>query len=115
MRTSFLTNNYAFLNRNFNGPGIKIHCAEQNEEFVTFTCAPCKSNDHDFEIVPNNNEICFRVIIGNSEISLIRKITRGEEFTFRNLPVTNGQEIWVACDVPNTYCVYGFASNYPLT
>lgn len=112
---SFISNNFAFLTRNFNGPGIKIHCAEQNEEYVTFTFAPCKSNDGEFEIVGNNaDNINFRILIGDSEVSLVKSIVRGEEFTFRNLPVTHGQEIWVACEVTNAYCVYGFTSTCPL-
>ena len=117
MRTiSFISNNYAFLTRGLNGPGVKIHTAEHNEEFVTLTITTCKSNDTEYEIVRNEEQLFvnFRIMIGDSSISLVKKIEYGQDTTFENLPVKHGQEIWIACDVMNAYCVHGFTSTYPI-
>jgi hypothetical protein len=116
-KASFISNNYSFLTRGFNGPGVKIHSAVHDEEFVTLTFMTCKSND-EYEIVrdhANENEaVIFRILIGDSDISLVKKIENGSEMTIQNLPVKVGQEVWVSCDVPNAYCVYGFTNNYPM-
>tara|TARA_B100001778_G_C18232225_1_gene469419 strand:+ start:156 stop:518 length:363 start_codon:yes stop_codon:yes gene_type:complete len=109
----FITHNFAFLNRSLNGPGLKVHAAEDNE-FVTLTMSKCISNDTDYVLAENPQNVIFRIYIGDSNICLIREVIFGTILSIPNIPVSNGKEIWIACNVPNQYCVYGFASQFPV-
>ena len=54
----FITHNFAFLNRSLNGPGLKVHAAEDNE-FVTLTMSKCISNDTDYVLAENPQNVIY--------------------------------------------------------
>jgi hypothetical protein len=112
--TAHITNNFAFLNRSFNGSGVKVHTTADGQEYVTLTFSKCVSTDLDFVMIDNPPPICyFRIMVGDANVSLIKKVEFEKDLTVPNIPVKSGQEIWIACNVINEYCVYGFAHLYP--
>ena len=108
----FLTHNYVVLNRTFDGPGLQVHHANKSG-FVNITFERCSTFDfHVVEVVNEQTE--FRIQIGNNNSGIMRKLTNGEEnLTIRNLPIDKDEQIWIATNKPNKFCVYGYISDNP--
>lgn len=109
----FITNNYALLTRNNDGPGLQVHACS-SKEFVHLTFRKCKSLDNDFDVV-GGNVVEFRIMIGNSDVAILQKMDVAQDsILVPNLPVNSGEEIWVACTERNQYCVYGHTTKHSL-
>lgn len=106
-----LTYNYTTLNRNMNGPGTHIHTSTKGG-FAHITINKCSHFDNEFQHVANDAEIVeFRIQVGPANLGIVRTMSANEDhLTIWNLPISEGDEIWIASSVINRYCVFGHTS-----
>ena len=110
---SSLSEGYVFLTRNFNGPGVLVHTAIE-DEYVTLMAAPVQDMDGDFVARNDNQQTKVRINVGRCAMALhLSVLSDGVKVIAPNLPVLVGDELWVACSAPNEFLIYGFTSKRP--
>ena len=105
------------LIRNFKGPGVLIHRPKKTE-FITLYAK--ESQDLDSVIVKtddvnNQNDTKFRLSVGLRQEALFLNINLHDNgCILKNLCVDTDEELWMATNQPNKYCIYGIASSNPI-
>ena len=117
MKVDGLSERIVPLTRGFQGPGVKVHQSVKREFLTIYVSEYAKldSETHNAVVVDCEDNIptTFKLIVGNSDISLILTKSLNDNTILRNLYVDETQEIWISCSHPNKFCIYGFASSVP--
>lgn len=98
------------LTRGLQGPGLRVHRAER-DEYLTLYVTRCA----DLDAYPVNEEQdpavdTVRVTIGQQTTALV--VEAGD--VVPNLPVSAGEEVWIAASRPRRYAAYGVATSTPM-
>ena len=102
------------MTRGFNGPGVLVHKASK-DEYVTLMSAPVQDMDGDRGDRHTDNQPKVRISVGRYATALHVSVSVDSvKVVAPNLPVGAGDEIWVACSIPNEFLIYGFTSKRPI-
>ena len=101
------------LNRNMNGPGVPIYKASKRHGYVQLQFYKCINlNEENFEQIENEQNIIFKIIIGNSNIAILHEMNSNNTFSeVKNIPINEDEEIWISTSKPKYYCVHAFETS----
>lgn len=104
-----LSNDVTVISRNMNGPGNIVHKASR-DEFVTLYAARSESLEAADNVVVERaaTENTLRLIVGEQEHALVFPAATG--VLISNLYVYAGTELWISCNSPGVYAIYGTTS-----
>lgn len=104
-----LTNNFITLSKSLRSTGTFVHASEYEHcVYLNLTLQRCVDEEDLVQVGKNEDgKTLVRLNIGKHNALYYKFTSDLDSFHINNIPICNKEEVWIAIDPINRYCVFG--------